>query len=88
MTHREIMTELIEDFVKENLKHFDTCKINCLEVSKWNDIIRLGEEKNHRNICHAIDAVRIPVKATCGTDESTTYTKVFMNKIIELRSKG
>lgn len=71
------MTELFESWVKENLKHFDVCMLNCLEVSKWKDVIALGEGRNHRNICHAIDAVSFPVKEVIGKNESTTYTKIF-----------
>ena len=78
-SHREIMTDIFKLYLQENLKHFNSVSLNCLEVSKWNDIVLLGEEKNHRNICHAIDAVNLPFKEISGKNESTTYTKIFTN---------
>lgn len=76
-THREIMTQIFELFLQENLKHFESVSLNCLEVSKWTDIVLLGEGKNYRNICHAIDAVKFTSNSTSGENESTTYTKKF-----------
>lgn len=71
--HREYMTNIIETYLSEMFKHYSEISLTVLEVSHWKDIINLGEERNHRNICHAMEQVYFKHIKVAGTYESTTY---------------
>lgn len=71
--HREYMTKIIETYLSEMFKHYNEISLTVLEVSHWKDIINLGEERNHRNIYHAMEQVQFEHSHTSGKYESTTY---------------
>ena len=75
--HREYMTQIIETYLMEMFKHYDEFSLSVLTVSHWKDIINLGESKNHRNICHAMEQVCFNHTPIDGKYESTSYNLKF-----------
>ena len=73
MSQRETITQLIEEFITKFCPS-DKHTLTALEIEKWPAVRNICENKNHANICSAMDKISIEHEVIGGTYQSTTYT--------------
>ena len=76
MSKREKITEIIENYITNECPK-DKHTLTALEISKWENVKVLCENKDFANICNAMDAVSIKKEITNNKPATTTHEITF-----------